>query len=1203
MTQRTKDLYGRHQMAPPATVESGDLDAVPAARVTFFTPATAGLVVLMAGLTLGLTEWGFGRAVAGGRNEPDGLFRFIMTTLLFPSGVLGFGVWGTVAMLRRLSARTARRCGAALIFVVVASTVTWFNWKLFDGEWARTWNHIEWIRWSTRLVLVLLATAWVAWSFRFAFHEVSRRSLVSRLAWPIVLGACALAAHWINLHYYAEGYADQHALLSIVEFGCHILFWIDILGSLQDRAPRSAILVGLVLAAGVGGGLAWQVRLRRTVAVHALRSRTSEGRFPVTRRVAPLVERIILERLARLQPLPMGDVADLMRHAFPSGAPAADLDALLSAKRRKFNVVVIAADTLRRDVVGPDDTGHSITPNIDRLAGASVTFRSSYTPYPTSKYAYSSMLTGYYPRWTPARAATLDAAFELPPDLSIAEVLREEGWATWAVTAFNRAGIANRVTFGHTTDGFEVFNPARNETGLQAPAVTSWAMKLIDERPTDRPFFLWVHYLDPHDAYRPHAEFDFGNSPWDLYRGEVAYMDHHMQPLIDRLLDGDLSRNTIVVFLADHGESFSEHFATFHNNNLFEEEIRVPLFVRAPGLSPRNVEAMANIVDICPTLLSLLGVKDHHRRMGRDLTGLLAGKTRVTDWVDFSYSELFPRSRIPGKEMQRCLVFDGLKVIRYAGDPSAQVYDLLSDPQELQDVFDPEQPAQQRALGFMQALDRYFDGFLNAADDRKDVEARKVEQMDEVIKALENHDPDDDDRAIADFLRLTFGKDRRYDAAAAALFGSARLARVRRALSRISLDSRRSEVFRANTFAILTAIPDKDLTEYMRRCVAAPYTQISWGASRWLAMHGDPTGRTKLLEGFRTGPQDWRFYAAPALAHIGEVSATPYLLAALDLIDSVAVTEAIEALEALRYGEFSLEILDRIDAFNVALHQPGPELAAAQVAAGRNSEASTLLLLRLARSQEAVVQRKARASLLRRMTDKRMQAGLAMTDLEILGDTATRDQHFEEAVRFYRDALTAAHDLEFEHPLLEIHFARLLAVTHDAAGARATLSPLLGPEPSAWVRRYARGLDRVLEANARVIVDPAAAKLEARVLDPVGNMEWIGRPVVARVEVRNTGKDPIPGGPWFHGLRLGIVFRDLATGNLLVPQGDQYMLHRFLPRGGIAAGESVEIIVPGIGPGQVGEFAPVLFLSRRPWFSEDLIELQVLPTIRVGKIK
>ncbi len=1203
MTQTKKDLYGRHQMAPPSTVEAGDLDAVPAARVTFFTPATAGLAVFLAGLGLGCVEWGFGRAVAQGRAEPDGLFRFIMTTLLVPSGILGAGVWAVAAVLRRLPSNRARPWGATLLFACVGTAVTWFNWRLFDGDWATTWNHVEWIRWSSRLLLVLLAAAWTAWFFRFAFREASRRSVLSRCAWPIGLGACALAVHWINLRFYPEGYADQHALLSVVEFTLHVLFWIDILGTLQDRAPRSAALVALVLVAGIGGGLAWQVRLRHTVAVHALRSRASESRFPITRRVAPLVEGTILERLARLRPLPVGDVADLMDRAFPAGATAAKLDALLSKNRRRFNVVVIAADTLRWDEVGAGENGRSITPNIDRLKQASITFRRSYTPYPTSKYAYSSMLTGYYPRWTPAHAAKLDGDFELPPDLSIAEVLRQRGWATWAVTAFNRAGIANRVTFGHTTDGFEVFNPARNETGLQAPEVTSWAMKLIDERPPDRPFFLWVHYLDPHDAYRPHPEFDFGNSPRDLYRGEVAYMDHHMRPLIDRLVDGDLSRDTIVVFLADHGESFSEHFATFHNNNLFEEEIRVPLFVRAPGLGPRTVEAMANIVDVCPTLLALLGVHDPHERMGRDLTGLLAGEIREVDWVDFSYSELFPRSRLPGKEMQRCLVFDGLKLIRYAGDRSAQVYDLLSDPGERQDIFDPEQPAQQRALGFMAALDRRIDGFLNAVDDRKEENARKVAQMDAVIRALENGDATDDDRAVADFLRLTFGKDRRYDAAAAALFGSARLARVRRALSRLSMDPRRGELFRANTFAILTAIPDKDLTEYMRRCVAAPYTPISWGASRWLAMHGDPTGRTKLLEGFREGPQDWRFYAAPALAHIGEVASTPYLLAALDLIDSVAVQEAIEALEALRYAEFSLEILDRIDAFSVSLRQPGPQLAAAGVAAARNSEASTLLLLRLARSQEAVVQRKARTSLLRRMTMSRMQAGLAMTDLEILGDTAARDQHFDEAVRFYGEALEASRDLGLEHPLLAIHFARALAVTGEVARARTILAPLLGPEPSAWVRRYARGLDRVLEADAPVTVDPATAKLKARALDPVANMEWIGRPVVTRVEIRNTGAVPVPGGAWFHGLRVGIVFRDLATGHLLVPQGDQYMLHRFLPRGGIGAGESVKIIVPGVGPGQIGEFAPVLFLSRRPWFSEDLVELQELPTIRVGKTK
>src|SRR6202035_4143392 len=100
---------------------------------------------------------------------------------------------------------------------------------------------------------------------------------------------------------------------------------------------------------------------------------------------------------------------------------------------------------------------------------------------------------------------------------------------------------------------------------------------LKDPEITEGRFFLWVHFLDPHNQYLRHPGFSkFGNAPRDLYDGEVAFTDFHIARVVDVLDASSLAERTVVVITGDHGEAFGEHGAYFHGREVWEEIVRVP---------------------------------------------------------------------------------------------------------------------------------------------------------------------------------------------------------------------------------------------------------------------------------------------------------------------------------------------------------------------------------------------------------------------------------------------------------------------------------------------------------------------------------------------------------------------------------------------------------------------------------------------------
>jgi arylsulfatase A-like enzyme len=175
------------------------------------------------------------------------------------------------------------------------------------------------------------------------------------------------------------------------------------------------------------------------------------------------------------------------------------------------------------------------------------------------------------------------------------------------------------------------------KTRLYATAeeITDAALEFVEEMP-ETPFFLHLHYFDPHGPYLEHPlarlpDFSFETQEsmprsWELYQDEVTYLDQHIGRFLDQFERTGLSENTYIILTADHGEAFLEHDLFFHGNNLHVEEVKVPLMISGPGIAAgRNVETLSTLTDLGPTITDFAGIPGPESFMGTSLEPLLRG--------------------------------------------------------------------------------------------------------------------------------------------------------------------------------------------------------------------------------------------------------------------------------------------------------------------------------------------------------------------------------------------------------------------------------------------------------------------------------------------------------------------------------------------------------------------------------------------------
>lgn len=298
------------------------------------------------------------------------------------------------------------------------------------------------------------------------------------------------------------------------------------------------------------------------------------------------------------------------------------------------SIVVITIDTLRADHLGCYGYFRATSPTIDSLAIEGVLFANTVTTMSTTLPAHVSLWTSRYPIQTgvTTNGRTLIQQKDSKNAVRLfAQMLRDIGYST---SAFVSANPVKRYT--GIDAGFDHFDQPEREGGRlgkanhTTDAVLEWLESDLKE-----PFFLWIHYFDPHKPYDPPAPFnsffsaDDGlvrflyhkrvSDPEDpkfllvnnLYDGEILFVDSQVRRVIDALKGKQLYDDIALVVTADHGEGLGEHEHIGHGE-IFNEQLFVPLIMKFPesmGLNGQRVDRIVSLVDIVPTLVGTMGLQ------------------------------------------------------------------------------------------------------------------------------------------------------------------------------------------------------------------------------------------------------------------------------------------------------------------------------------------------------------------------------------------------------------------------------------------------------------------------------------------------------------------------------------------------------------------------------------------------------------------
>jgi len=342
------------------------------------------------------------------------------------------------------------------------------------------------------------------------------------------------------------------------------------------------------------------------------------------------------------------------------GVAAAACGVAKADEGRFDKFVVITIDTLRADNLGCYGYGRPVSPEIDAFAAKAVRFEWAFSAAPSTWPSMYAMHTSRYAglgehllsnggSWAPVA----------PP--TIAHTLRGKGFSTAAFVG----NFVLREPCGLTT-GFDTYNdeydsrelnrdyPERICSSLE-PAAAAWL-----EKHADGPFFLWMHFQDPHGPYTPPEPFDtrfadadarprplpllkYNGGPGGIpkyqqlsdhrdfayyksrYDGEVNFVDTQLGIFFKRLERLGLTKDTVVIITADHGEAFGEHNRFFcHGHAVTPELTHVPLIMRVPGRAPSVQGMPVSLIDIGPTIMDLAGCEIPARFQGRSLMETIA---------------------------------------------------------------------------------------------------------------------------------------------------------------------------------------------------------------------------------------------------------------------------------------------------------------------------------------------------------------------------------------------------------------------------------------------------------------------------------------------------------------------------------------------------------------------------------------------------
>ena len=363
-----------------------------------------------------------------------------------------------------------------------------------------------------------------------------------------------------------------------------------------------------------------------------------------------------------------------------------NLDSLRSAGQQqpgRPNVLVVTMDTTRADHFSIYGYGRETSPNLKELANGAVVYTNATAAGSMTLSSHASIFTGYYPSWHGAHVRkpggfgqALGAQFD-----TMAEILAREGYQTAAVVANTaylnsawgmdqgfqvysevvplvflqgtsrdayllRFGVARLLDYFTNTSHFYRVNRTAAEISTDARAIVSSANQ------SNKPFFLFVNYMDAHEPYLPPAGFDraFAGKMHDpgtprngellnkvlagqrelservkrhvvsQYDGSIAYVDQELATLVAHLRDLRLFENTLIIVTSDHGEAFGEHGLFDHGVSVYADQVHVPLLIKYPARRASDtIEATVSHVDLLPTVLDVVKARERPLSQGRSL--------------------------------------------------------------------------------------------------------------------------------------------------------------------------------------------------------------------------------------------------------------------------------------------------------------------------------------------------------------------------------------------------------------------------------------------------------------------------------------------------------------------------------------------------------------------------------------------------------
>jgi len=397
------------------------------------------------------------------------------------------------------------------------------------------------------------------------------------------------------------------------------------------------------------------------------------------------------------------------------------------ALAKKPNVLFLFSDDQRADCVGALGNPIIKTPNMDSLVKSGFVMNNTYclganVPAVCTPSRNMLMSGRVYFRWQGNLASGDDPNF---PD-----TMKAAGYETYHHGKRGNTATLIQAKFEHSK--YLKNDDAERRSGEPGKEISDEAIDFLKERKTDRPFFMYLAFANPHDPrvaaqkyldlyqrdkiplpknYLPVHPFDNGEmtvrdeqlAPWPRTEDEVrkqlheyyattSGLDFHVGRILQTLKDLGQFENTIIVYASDHGLAVGSH-GLFGKQNLYETGMKPPLIVSGPGIPKGKSDALVYLMDIFPTVCDLVGAQKPSGLDGKSFAGVIKGQTsKVRDTLFLSY-----------REVQRAIREDRWKIIRYPQVNITQLFDLKSDPGEIHDLAgDPAQAGRiEKMMGWL----------------------------------------------------------------------------------------------------------------------------------------------------------------------------------------------------------------------------------------------------------------------------------------------------------------------------------------------------------------------------------------------------------------------------------------------------------------------------------------------------------------------